>query len=138
MPKLCRALPGTRIATCCSEPISNLVVVHRLREVCCLYGFTRFEAAPTAADGDLEDIRLAVHGAPLSLGADWLPAVEQFGEGLFIQFDEAAVTEWFGRSPSGIALRNFSRASCCGSGSTDRRSTTAGPLTRCCTGSRTR
>src|SRR5215472_6244144 len=43
------------------EPIRNLVVVHRLREVCCLYGFTRFEAAPTAADGDLEDVRLAVH-----------------------------------------------------------------------------
>ena len=79
------------------KPIRNLVVVHRLREVYCLYGFTRFEAAPTAADGDLEDIRLAVHGAPLSLGADWLPAVEQFGEGLFIQFDEAAVTEWFAR-----------------------------------------
>jgi hypothetical protein len=81
------------------EPIRNLVVVHRLREVGCLYGFTRFEAAPTAADGDLEDIRLAVHGAPLSLGADWLPAVEQFGEGLFIRFDEAAVTEWFARNP---------------------------------------
>jgi hypothetical protein len=79
------------------RPISKLVVVHRLREVSCLYGFTRFEAAPTSADGDLEDIRLAVHGAPLSLAADWLPAVEQFGEGLFIQFDEAAVTEWLSR-----------------------------------------
>jgi hypothetical protein len=44
----------------------------------------RFGAATTAADGDLEDIRLAVHGEPLSLGADWLPAIEQFGEGLFI------------------------------------------------------
>ena len=81
------------------KPIRNLVVVHRLREVSCLYGFTRFEAAPTAADGDLEDIRLAVHGAPLSLAADWLPAVEQFGEGLFIQFDETAVAEWFAREP---------------------------------------
>jgi hypothetical protein len=81
------------------RPIGNLVVVHRLREVGCLYGFTRFEAAPTAADGNLEDIRLAVRGAPLSLGADWLPAVEQFGEGLFIQFDEAAVTDWFARKP---------------------------------------
>jgi hypothetical protein len=37
------------------RPIRNLVVVHRLREVCCLYSFTRFEAAPTSADGDLED-----------------------------------------------------------------------------------
>jgi hypothetical protein len=81
------------------RPISNLVVVHRLREVSCLYGFTRFEAAPTSADGDLEDIWLTVRGAPLSLAADWLPAVEQFGEGLFIQFDEAAVTEWLARRP---------------------------------------
>jgi hypothetical protein len=45
--------------------IKNLVAVHRLREVMCLYGFTRFEAAPTSADGDLEDVRLAVNGAPL-------------------------------------------------------------------------
>jgi MrfA Zn-binding domain len=79
--------------------IGNLVVVHRLREVSCLYGFTRFEAAPTAADGELEDVRLAVRGAPLSLGADWLPAVEQFGEGLFIHFESAAVDAWIERPP---------------------------------------
>jgi hypothetical protein len=33
--------------------IRNLVAVHRLREVSCLYGFTRFEAAPTGADGEI-------------------------------------------------------------------------------------
>jgi hypothetical protein len=79
--------------------IEDLVVVHRLREVSCLYGFTRFEAAPTSADGELEDIRLAVHGAPLSLGAEWLPAVEQFGEGLFIHFDGTAVGAWLEQEP---------------------------------------
>jgi hypothetical protein len=47
------------------SPVKNVVAVHRLREVSCLYGFTRFEAAPTSADGDLEDIQLAVRGAPL-------------------------------------------------------------------------
>lgn len=76
--------------------IRALVAVHRLREVSCLYGFTRFEAAPTASDSDLEDVRLAVHGAPLSLGADWLPAVEQFGEGLFVHFDDNALAAWCG------------------------------------------
>jgi hypothetical protein len=81
--------------------IRDLVVVHRLREVSCLYGFTRFEAAPTSADGELEDIRLAVHGAPLSLGAEWLPAVEQFGEGLFIHFDGPAVGAWLEREGVG-------------------------------------
>jgi hypothetical protein len=77
--------------------IKNVVAVHRLREVSCLYGFTRFEAAPTSADGDLEDIQLAVRGAPLAQDADWLPAIEQFGEGIFIHFNEAAIGEWLKR-----------------------------------------
>ena len=72
--------------------IRNLVAVHRLREVSCLYGFTRFEAAPTGADGEIEDIQLAVRGAPISRDADWLPAIEQFGEGIFIHFDEEAIS----------------------------------------------
>ncbi|MBY3136901.1 DUF1998 domain-containing protein [Rhizobium laguerreae] len=74
--------------------IKNLVAVHRLREVSCLYGFTRFEAAPTSADGDIEDVQLSVRGAPISRDADWLPAIEQFGEGIFIHFDEIAVKDW--------------------------------------------
>jgi hypothetical protein len=74
--------------------VKNLVAVHRLREVSCLYGFTRFEAAPTTADGEFEDIQLAVRGAPLSRGADWLPAIEQFGEGIFVHFDDAAIGRW--------------------------------------------
>lgn len=74
--------------------IKSLVAVHRLREVSCLYGFTRFEAAPTTADGELEDIQLAVHGAPITQHADWLPAIEQFGEGLFIHFENEAVAKW--------------------------------------------
>lgn len=74
--------------------ITNLVAVHRLREVSCLYGFTRFEAAPTGSDGDIEDVQLSVRGAPISRDADWLPAIEQFGEGIFIHFDAVAIAEW--------------------------------------------
>jgi hypothetical protein len=74
--------------------IKSLVAVHRLREVSCLYGFTRFEAAPTSADGDFEDIQLAVRGAPISRGADWLPAIEQFGEGIFVHFDDEVIRKW--------------------------------------------
>jgi hypothetical protein len=66
--------------------IKSVVAVHRLREVSCLYGFTRFDAAPTSADGDLEDVGLAVRGAPLAQDGDWLPAIEHFGEGIFIHF----------------------------------------------------
>jgi hypothetical protein len=44
--------------------VGAIVAVHRLREVACIYGFTRFEPAPLAND-DLEDVGLAVRGAPL-------------------------------------------------------------------------
>ena len=72
--------------------IGAVVAVHRLREVACLYGFTRFEPAPLASD-DLEDVGLAVRGAPLGQSPDWLPAIEQFGEGIFIQFSSGRAVE---------------------------------------------
>jgi hypothetical protein len=74
--------------------VAHVVAVDRLREVSCLYGFTRFEAAPLSTDGDLEDIALAVNGAPLSRDADWLPAIEQLGEGVFLHFDEERIRAW--------------------------------------------
>jgi hypothetical protein len=77
--------------------IRDVVAVHRLREVSCLYGFIRFEAALTSADGDLEDLHLAVRGAPISGGADWLPTIEQFSEGIFIHFYAGAIRCWRAR-----------------------------------------
>jgi hypothetical protein len=74
--------------------IKNVVAVHRLREVSSLYGFTRFDAAATSADGELEDIQLAIRGAPISRDADWLPAIEQFVEGFFVHVDETAIGRW--------------------------------------------
>jgi hypothetical protein len=76
------------------DGIDKLVAVHRLREVSALYGFTRFEAAPNALDGDFEDIALAVDGAPITREKTWLPAVEQFGEGIFLQLKTDAVRRW--------------------------------------------
>lgn len=74
--------------------IHSVVAVHRLREVMCLYGFTRLEPAPTASDDNLEEIQLAVHGAPIAERPQWLPAIEQFGEGIFIRFDPASIEAW--------------------------------------------
>lgn len=76
------------------EAIGGVVAVHRLREVSCLYGFTRFEAAPAAIDGDLEEVFLAVDGAALTNDLSWLPAVEQFGEGVFLRFDGPTLARW--------------------------------------------
>lgn len=77
--------------------VKDLVAVHRLREVSCLYGFTRFEPAPLADDG-VEDVGLAVNGAPLGEVPEWLPAIEQYGEGFFIRFDPVALMTWASRS----------------------------------------
>ncbi len=77
--------------------ISSLVAVHRLREVACLYGFTRFEPAPVVTD-ELEDVGLAVRGAPLARNPAWLPAVEQFGEGLFLTLEPNALRDWGARA----------------------------------------
>ncbi|MET3892701.1 hypothetical protein ABIE41_003777 [Bosea sp. OAE506] len=76
--------------------ISALVAVHRLREVACLYGFTRFEPSPVVTD-EFEDVGLAVRGAPLARGPSWLPAVEQFGEGLFLTLDRNVLQSWRSR-----------------------------------------
>ncbi|NBC34028.1 MAG: DUF1998 domain-containing protein [Alphaproteobacteria bacterium] len=74
--------------------IRSVVVVHRLREVLCLYSFTRLQPAETHSNDDEEDIDLAVSGAPLSLNADWLPAIEQRGEGIFLHFDADRIASW--------------------------------------------
>ena len=87
--------------------IASLVAVHRLREVACLYGFTRFEPAALAND-DLEDVGLAVEGAPLANSPSWLPAVEQFGEGIFILLDPGALGVWLARTQ--LAARGTSLA----------------------------
>jgi len=93
-----RTLPRESWATAAEVDVSairNLVAVHRLREVSCLYGFTRFDSAPIGADG-IDDLELPVEVAPLASeqSVDWLPAVEQFGEGLFIHFENDGVARW--------------------------------------------
>ena len=73
--------------------ISSVVAVHRLREVTCQHGFSRFESA-MGVDDRVEENDLAVQIAKIADPITWLPAVEQFGEGLFIQFDTSAVATW--------------------------------------------
>ena len=74
--------------------ISRVVKVHRLREVIAQVGFTRFEAAVPDVNGELA---LDVERAELSLDQDWLPAVENRGEGVFIGFKDEAIEAWLKR-----------------------------------------
>jgi hypothetical protein len=52
----------------------------------------------------LEDVRLAVRVAPISRDADWLPAIEQFGEGIYVHFDEVAIGRWLANAVRPISM----------------------------------
>ena len=75
-------------------PLDKLVLVHRLREVVSLLGFTRFEAISPDKDGELD---LDVMRASLAETITWLPTIENRGEGIFLSFRPDAVKEWLGR-----------------------------------------
>ncbi len=73
------------------QTIERIVLVHRLREVMAQVGFTRFEAVSPNIDGELE---MGVRRATLAREITWLPAIENRGEGVFIQFKKKAVEDW--------------------------------------------
>ena len=77
-----------------SDDIVAVIQLHRLREVLALTGFTRFEAVTPDINGEYET---DVERAELALEPSWFPAVENRGEGLFIQLRRGAVHAWFER-----------------------------------------
>lgn len=89
-----RAVPREKWEAPWTAQIERVVAVHRLREVMALVGFTRFEAASPDAEGELE---IGVRRAALSQDIAWLPAIENRGEGIFIQFKHADVEAWLRR-----------------------------------------
>lgn len=91
-----RALPENDWRQPGMEPVKRVVLVHRLREVVAQAGFTRFEPVGTDIEGELD---LGARRAALSREITWLPAYENRGEGIFLQFDDAAIAAWLGRQP---------------------------------------
>lgn len=89
-----RAVPRDKWDAPWMQAIRRVVLVHRLREVVAQLGFTRFEAAGPDIQGELS---LGVQRAELSIESNWLPAVENRGEGLFLEFDSGALAAWAAR-----------------------------------------
>ena len=77
-----------------SEGIETVVQLHRLREVLALIGFTRFEAVTPDIHGEYET---DVERAQIALEPQWFPAVENRGEGVFLQLCADSVRNWLGR-----------------------------------------
>ncbi|MDA1143085.1 MAG: DUF1998 domain-containing protein [Planctomycetota bacterium] len=89
-----RSLPPAKWNEDWMDSVEKIVLVHRLREVIAQVSFTRFESTGPDIEGELE---LDVKPAPLGLDVSWLPAVENRGEGIFIQFKADAIQEWLSR-----------------------------------------
>lgn len=70
--------------------LSGVLLLERLREVNALVGYTRVEAPEDFTD---ESDRPPMADLCKN-GADWIPAVEIHGEGIFIKFDESAIKRW--------------------------------------------
>jgi hypothetical protein len=77
-----------------SDGIEAVIQVHRLHEVLALVGFTRFEAVTPDINGEYET---DVERAQIASEPTWFPAVENRGEGLFVQFSAKAVMSWLVR-----------------------------------------
>ncbi len=76
------------------SPFERVVLVHRLREVVAQVGFTRFESAAPDTEGELD---IGVKRAALAREISWLPAFENKGEGIFLQFSKSAIQDWMAR-----------------------------------------
>ena len=77
-----------------SDGVAAVIQLHRLREVLALVGFTRFDAVTPDINGEYET---DVERAPIALEPQWFPAVENRGEGIFIQLRAESVNEWLNR-----------------------------------------
>ena len=69
--------------------ISRIIRITRLREVRVLLGFTRVDAPDPDADKQTNIVYLNKGKTER-----WLPAAEVHGEGIFIEFNKATVSQW--------------------------------------------
>ena len=90
-----RTLPGSGWGRPWMAGIEKVVLVHRLREVTALLGFTRFEPLAPDAEGELD---IDVRRADLARELSWVPAYENKGEGVFLQFKKEAIEAWVKRA----------------------------------------
>ncbi|MFD6996257.1 DrmB family protein [Streptomyces mirabilis] len=71
--------------------LDSVVLIHRLREVSALTGFTRIEAPEWLPEEEARTLA----GAPLSRNSPtWVPCAELRGEGVFLALKEQQLAEW--------------------------------------------
>lgn len=69
--------------------VSAVVALEKLKKVNAFIGFTRIDALDRIDDAAARVAPLCANGKPT-----WVPATEDRGEGVFLQFDESVVASW--------------------------------------------
>jgi hypothetical protein len=106
-------LPLTGKATWFTDRFDRVLKVHRLREVMALIGFTRLEPIVKGVDGDpIDQHDIGAKRADINnKELDWVPAIENFGEGLFLGVSEAALQAW--RQGDGVVQHSSKHREAC-------------------------
>jgi hypothetical protein len=73
---------GERVFAGLDQLVADVLIADKLREVRALAGFSRLEPGVKVVPPDLEG------------RMDWLPALEVYGEGIFLRVDEERLSEW--------------------------------------------
>jgi uncharacterized protein DUF1998 len=75
--------------------IAKVNLVERLRETRVFYGFERLEPSPQPLAGLPESAMAQLFRNPPTQPQDrWLPAIEVFGEGIYLELRGNSITEW--------------------------------------------
>lgn len=85
----------------CKSYLSKVVLIHKMREVRALTGFSRINGPDNnIMDSDDDDSSNKKYKLikPLS-DRNWYPAIEVNGEGIFIELDEVLIEKWINENP---------------------------------------
>lgn len=75
--------------------LAKVNLVERLRETRVFYGFDRLRQDPNPLAGMPDTAMRQLFRAPPNQSQDrWLPAIEVFGEGIYIELNEQSITQW--------------------------------------------
>lgn len=77
-----------------SGVLSRVNLVERLRETRAFYGFSRLEPDPAGSDMPDAATRQLFRNPPAEPHERWLPAVEVFGEGIYLELSEESIANW--------------------------------------------
>lgn len=85
----------TEISNYAIPYIKHISLIHKVREVQALVGFSRLKPVEASIGDDSSEYVVPIKQP----NTNWYPAYEVRGEGIFIEFDESAILEWQKNSP---------------------------------------